>query len=153
VAISLALCGQAKAATAAIDALEKKFPQDTLVQQMGPQYEAIIAINDSQPQKALDLLTRSQGLDLVSIGPYLRGLAYLQLKDAQNAIASFKIASTNKLGASPYAPSLLGLARAYAMAGDKANAKKSYEAFFSEWKDADPGLAIVAQAKKEFASL
>jgi serine/threonine protein kinase/tetratricopeptide (TPR) repeat protein len=153
VAISLAVCGQAKAATDAIDALEKKFPQDTLVQQLGPQYEAIIAINDSQPQKALDLLTRSQGLDLVSIGPYLRGLAYLQLKDAQNAIASFKIASLHKLSASPYAMSLLGLGRAYALAGDKANAKKSYEAFFAAWKDADPGLPIVAQAKKEYASL
>jgi serine/threonine-protein kinase len=133
--------------------LEKKYPQDTLVQQLGPLYEAIIAINDSQPQRALDLLTKSQGLDLVSIGPYLRGLAYLQLKDAQNAIASFKIASMHRLGSAPYAPSLLGLGRAYALAGDKANAKKSYEAFFAAWKDADPGLAIVAQAKKEYASL
>ncbi len=153
VAISLALCGKAKAATDAIDALEKKYPQDTLVQQLGPQYEAIIAINDSQPQRALDLLTKSQGLDLVSIGPYLRGLAYLQLKDAQNAIASFKIASMHRLSVAPYAQIMLGLGRAYALAGDKANAKKSYEAFFAAWKDADPGLAIVAQAKKEYAAL
>ena len=102
--------------------------------------------------------------DLVSPGPYLRGLAYLQLHDVANAIAAFKIATKYK-GASytnainipfpsnSYALGLLGLGRAYAMAGDKANAKASYERFFTEWKNADPGLAVMAQAKKEYAGL
>jgi hypothetical protein len=52
-----------------------------------------------------------------------------------------------------YALGLLGLGRAYAMGGDKANAKAAYERFFTEWKDADPGLAVMAQAKKEYAAL
>jgi hypothetical protein len=52
-----------------------------------------------------------------------------------------------------YALSLLGLGRAYAMAGDKANAKAAYDKFFAEWKDADPGLAVTATAKKEYAAL
>jgi hypothetical protein len=52
-----------------------------------------------------------------------------------------------------YALSLLGLGRAYAMAGDKVDAKAAYEKFFAEWKNADPDLAVMAQAKKEYAAL
>ena len=77
----------------------------------------------------------------------------MQLKDPQNAIATFKIATSRKFGSSPYGLSQLGLARAYVMAGNKADAKKAYEAFFAAWKDADPGLQVVADAKKEYAAL
>jgi len=52
-----------------------------------------------------------------------------------------------------YALALLGLGRAYAMAGDKTDAKAAYERFFTEWKNADSGLAVMAQAKKEYAAL
>jgi hypothetical protein len=52
-----------------------------------------------------------------------------------------------------YALGLLGLGRAYAMGGDKANAKAAYDRFFAEWKNADPELAVMAQAKKEYAGL
>lgn len=48
---------------------------------------------------------------------------------------------------------MLGLGRAYAMAGDKAQAKKAYEAFFAEWKNADADLPVLAAAKKEYAGL
>ena len=49
--------------------------------------------------------------------------------------------------------SYLGLGRAYAMAGDKPDAKKAYDAFFSEWKNADADLPVIAEAKKEYAQL
>jgi eukaryotic-like serine/threonine-protein kinase len=52
-----------------------------------------------------------------------------------------------------YALGLLGLGRAYAMGGDKTQAKTAYEKFFEEWKNADPELAVIAQAKKEYAAL
>jgi succinyl-CoA synthetase alpha subunit len=52
-----------------------------------------------------------------------------------------------------YAPAQLGLARAYAMGGDKANAKKAYQDFFVTWKDADADLPMLVAAKKEFAAL
>jgi hypothetical protein len=114
--------------------------------------------------KALDLLAKGHAFDQISPGPYLRGLAYLQLHDAGNAIAAFKIATKYK-GASytsgdnipfplnSYALGLLGLGRAYTMAGDKANAKAAYDRFFAEWKNPDPELAVMAQAKKEYAGL
>jgi hypothetical protein len=54
---------------------------------------------------------------------------------------------------SVYAQAQLGLARAYAMAGDKSNAKKTYEAFFLTWKDADPDLPMLMAGKKEYAAL
>ena len=52
-----------------------------------------------------------------------------------------------------YAQAQLGLARAYAMGGDKANAKKAYEAFFATWKNADADLPMLVAAKKEYAAL
>ena len=52
-----------------------------------------------------------------------------------------------------YALGLLGLGRAYAMGGDKTQAKAAYEKFFEEWKNADAGLPVMAQAKKEYAAL
>ena len=87
-----------------------------------------------------------------------QGLAYLELHDAMHARSAFSSAmqSQGNLGAgSPpfYAQAQLGLARAYAMGGDNANAKKAYEAFFATWKDADADLPLLAAAKKEFAAL
>ena len=52
-----------------------------------------------------------------------------------------------------YGQAQLGLARAYAMSGDKADAKKAYEAFFLTWKDADADLPMLVAAKKEYAAL
>jgi len=52
-----------------------------------------------------------------------------------------------------YPMAQLGLARAYVMAGDKANAKKAYEAFFVTWKDANSDLPLLVAAKKEYAAL
>jgi eukaryotic-like serine/threonine-protein kinase len=87
----------------------------------------------------------------------LRGLAYLQLKYSRNAIDSFQNATRLKgrayINRSPYALSYLGLGRAYAMAGDKPDAKKAYDAFFAEWKNADADLPVIAEAKKEYAQL
>ena len=52
-----------------------------------------------------------------------------------------------------YAEAQLGLVRAHAMGGDKANAKKAYEAFFTTWKDADADLPMLVAAKKEYEGL
>jgi hypothetical protein len=47
----------------------------------------------------------------------------------------------------------LGLARAYAMQGDKAKARADYEEFLALWEDADPDIPIYKQAKVEYAKL
>jgi len=51
------------------------------------------------------------------------------------------------------APAHLGLARAYALQGDTAKAKAAYDDFLTLWKDADPDVPILKQAKAEYAKL
>ncbi len=155
---TLALCNQAKPAEKMLADLEKRFPEDTLVQELNvPQSRAFLALKAGDPQRALTLLERVRPHDLASFAAYLRGLAYLQLKDPRNAIASFQDATRLKGTAynvgSPYGLAFLGLGRAYVMAGDKAAAKKAYDVFFTEWKSADADLPVLAEAKKEYAQL
>jgi tetratricopeptide (TPR) repeat protein len=138
--------------------LEKRYPDDTLVQELFvPQSRAWLAIKAGDAQRAIVLLERVGAHDQASYAPYLRGLAYLQLKDARNAITSFQDATRQKGIAyntnTPYALSFLGLGRAYATLGDKANAKKAYDIFFAEWKNADADLPVIAEAKNEYAQL
>ncbi len=165
VAATQAFCGEGKLALPALDVLEKQYPDDTLVQQVVvPQGRAYVALQAGDVQKALDLLGKSLAFDMVSPGAYLRGLSYLQLHDAANATAAFKMATKYKgisytnessipFPPNNYALGLLGLGRAYALGGDKVNAKGAYERFFAEWKNADSDLAVMAQAKKEYAGL
>jgi hypothetical protein len=89
----------------------------------------------------------------------VQGLAYLQLHDANHALSAFRGATLSPGGsltestAPFFAEAQLGLARAYAMGGDKADAKKAYEAFFTTWKNADADLPLLVAAKKEYAAL
>jgi serine/threonine protein kinase/tetratricopeptide (TPR) repeat protein len=155
---ALAACNQAKHANEMLSALEKHYPQDTLVQELTiPLARGWLALKAGDAQRAILLLERAHAHDDASFAPYVRGLAYLQLKDPRNAIASFRNATRLKGLAyylsSPYALSYLGMGRAYAMAGDKAEAKKAYDVFFAEWKNADADLPVIAEAKKEYAQL
>jgi serine/threonine protein kinase/tetratricopeptide (TPR) repeat protein len=155
---TLALCNEHKQATEALSALEKRYPQDTLIHELSvPQARAWLAIKAGDAQGALALLERVRAHDAASHAPYLRGLAYLQLKDSRNAIASFQNATRLKglayTTGSPYALSYLGLGRAYAMAGNKQDAKKAYDVFFAEWKNADADLPVIVEAKKEYSQL
>jgi tetratricopeptide (TPR) repeat protein len=154
----LAGCNQAKHANEMLSALEKHYPQDTLIQELTvPLGRGWLALKAGDAQRAILLLERVHAHDDASFAPYVRGLAYLQLKDPRNAIASFRKATRLKGLAyyvgSPYALSYLGMGRAYAMAGDKVEAKKAYEVFFNEWKNADADLPVIAEAKKEYAQL
>jgi hypothetical protein len=47
----------------------------------------------------------------------------------------------------------LQLGRAYAMQGDTAKARSAYNDFLTLWKDADPDIPIIKQAKSEYAKL
>ena len=87
---------------------------------------------------------------------YLRGETYLLKHDGRTAVAEFQkildhegIVSNFVLGALAH----LQLGRAYAMAGDTAKAKGGYQDFLTLWKDADPDIPILKQAKAEYAKL
>jgi hypothetical protein len=47
----------------------------------------------------------------------------------------------------------LGLARAFAMRGDTAKAGAAYQEFLTLWKEADPDIPILLQAKAEYVKL
>jgi hypothetical protein len=47
----------------------------------------------------------------------------------------------------------LGLARAYALSDNRAKAKTAYQDFFALWKDADPDIPILMEAKAEYSKL
>jgi TolA-binding protein len=87
---------------------------------------------------------------------YLRGQAYLQLKDGQAAAAEFRTIVEHR-GEVPtsmlYPLAHLGLARASALTQDTATARKSYEQFLTLWKNADAGLRVVTDARNEQSAL
>ena len=87
---------------------------------------------------------------------YLRGEAYLMLHNGNRAAAEFqKFVDRRGLVANfPWgALARLGLARAYALQGDTAKARAAYQDFLTLWKDADPDVPILKQAKTEYAQL
>jgi tetratricopeptide (TPR) repeat protein len=140
--------------------LSKKFPQDTLIRDAyAPLSKAFVALAAGRAQEAVDAAEPAKSYDANQPGSYVQGLAYLQLHDAGHALSAFQSAvransGTLQQGYPPFRAQLqLGLARAYAMGGDKASAKKAYEAFFVTWKDADTDLPMLVAAKKEYAAL
>jgi ATP/maltotriose-dependent transcriptional regulator MalT len=87
---------------------------------------------------------------------YVRGQAQLIAHDGAAAATEFQkfldhrgITMNCPLGALAH----LGMARAYALSGDTAKAKAAYNDFFALWKDADPDIPILQQAKAEYAKL
>jgi eukaryotic-like serine/threonine-protein kinase len=87
---------------------------------------------------------------------YLRGEAYLMFHDGDRAAAEFQkfIDHRVQVGNFPWgALARLGLARAYAMRGNTAKARTAYQDFLTIWKDADPDIPILKEAKAEYAKL
>jgi eukaryotic-like serine/threonine-protein kinase len=152
-------CGNAKLVGSMAQDLSKKFPDDTLIQRVFiPLAKAFVALSAGQPREAIDDAQPAKSFNLIYPVAYVEGLAYLQLHDASQAASAFRGAIQSPGGnlqttAPFYAQAQLGLARAYAMGGDKAEAKKAYEAFFTTWKDADADLPMLVAAKKEYATL
>ena len=157
--LAAAVCGDGKVALPLATELSKKFPQDTLIQDVfGPLGKAYVALAAGRPQEAVDDAEAAKPYDANYPASYVQGLAYLQLHDAAHALSAFQAAIRSNSGmllaVAPYRAQVQqGLARAYAMGGDKASAKKAYEAFFATWKDADADLLMLVAAKKEYAGL
>ncbi len=87
---------------------------------------------------------------------YIRGETYLAAHQGAEAAADFQLILDHPgiIGNFPIgALAHLGLARAYALQGDSAKAKVAYQDFLALWKDADPDIPILKQAKAEYAKL
>jgi DNA-binding winged helix-turn-helix (wHTH) protein/tetratricopeptide (TPR) repeat protein len=161
VALALALAGDTAAAEKLAAELDRTFPLDTLVQRYRlPAISAAVALQHKDAKRAVELLQVTGPIELGDNGDfspiYLRGEAYLMLRDGNAAAAEFQkfIDHRGRVGNSPWgALSHLQLARACALSGDKVNAKAAYQDFLTLWKDADSDIPILKQAKLEYAKL
>jgi hypothetical protein len=87
---------------------------------------------------------------------YIRGQAYLLAHNGIAAAAEFQKLLDHRgiiLNVVTGALAHLQLGRAYTMAGDTAKAKTAYQSFLKQWKDADPDIPILKEAKAEYAKL
>jgi eukaryotic-like serine/threonine-protein kinase len=160
----LAMNGDTARSTAIMNELSRKFPEDQRLHQVDtPLEEAASALQRNKPEDAVAALEAVRPYELGSgpngtgFGPnYLRGLAYLKLRDGTKAIAEFQRILDHRGVAvwdPEYALARLNLARAYVLQGDAGKARTAYQDFFAEWKDADPDLPVLKDARVEYEKL
>jgi len=163
-ALLLARSGQIEQAGKLAEEINRESPQDTLVQYYQlPTIRAAIKLHQKDPVTAIEILRPAEKYDLAypdsfnSVYPaYIRGLAYLQLNQGRQAAVEFQklldhpaIVGRDVTGALAH----LQIGRAQALMGDNAAARKSYRDFLTLWKDADPDLPILREAKAEYIKL
>jgi tetratricopeptide (TPR) repeat protein len=173
-AFALALAGDASQAERLATDLETRFPEDTSVKYTFlPAIRALLALKPplnqkSEPSQAIELLRIAAPYDLGAprssvygffgaLYPiYVRGLAYLAAHQGAEAATEFQkildhrgIVVTDPIGALAH----LQLGRAFAMSGDQTRARTAYQDFLTLWKNADPDIPLLVQAKAEYAKL
>ena len=167
-AVTFACAGDQTRARSLADELQKHFPLNTTLNHYWlPIVRAYVELRAGHPAQALTFLQEAGPYDLAfplpqySEGgtlypPYVRGQAYLALHQGKEAAAEFqKFVDHRTIAANSPLASLahLGLARAQAVQGDAAKARAAYQDFLALWKDADPDIPILKQAKAEYAKL
>jgi eukaryotic-like serine/threonine-protein kinase len=172
VAFALAVAGESSRSQALTDDLSRRFPEDTKVSfTFTPTLRALLALNRNDPSKAVELLQtaipyesgiQSSGGSEFLLGAsnlypaYIRGEAYLALHQGVEAAVEFQklldhpgIVVVDPIGALAH----LQLGRAYVLAADKDKARTAYKDFLILWKDADPDIPVLKEAKAEYAKL
>lgn len=166
VVLALAYAGEREQELA--NQFNESFRENTVVQfNYLPTLRAKLALNRSNPQQALDALEVAApyelGLPVMSFynwpnlyPVYVRGEAYLAVHKGREAAAEFQkildhrgIVLNEPVGVLAH----LQLGRAYAMCGETDKARAAYQDFLTLWKDADPDIPILLQAKAEYAKL
>jgi serine/threonine protein kinase/tetratricopeptide (TPR) repeat protein len=158
---ALAQIGDDRQVQTIVDRLNHDFPQDTLVQRYWiPSIRATFEVAHGNAAKAIELLQAASPYELSADGSlepaFVRGQAYLLARNGTAAVAEFQklldhpgIVMDSSLGALAH----LELGRACALSGDTAKAKIAYQDFLTLWKDADPDIPILKEAKAEYAKL
>jgi len=158
---ALALCGATADAATLSTELANRFPEATLTRRIQlPVIAAALAVQRGDaagavaPLEGVRPYERARGAEFWP--GYLRGLAYLSAKDGVEAGKEFA-AILARRGEAPdsilFAMSHLGRARAAVLIDDRDTARKSYDAFFDVWRNADPDLTPLRDARREYARL
>ena len=165
-ALTLARAGEAARARAIADELEKAQPTDTMLKVYWlPAIRAAAELSAHNSSQALIDLEATNPYELgqppqfqwgTLYPAYLRGEAQLMARNGPAAAVEFqKFIDHRGIVVNYFVGALarLGLARSYALSGDTAKAKAAYQEFFTLWKDADPDIPILKEAKAEYAKL
>jgi eukaryotic-like serine/threonine-protein kinase len=167
IAIGLGRAGDTARAQAIQDDVNHRFPVNTVIQSVWlPAIRAQMELSRGNAGQAVESLQSATAYELgEGIGSlnfscilpaYVRGEAYLGAKNGGAAAAEFqKFLEHRGLVANCWTGALahLGLARAYALSGDKGKARTAYQDFLALWKDADAGVPVLQQAKAEYAKV
>ena len=166
-ALALARTGETAQSKTSLEALQKSDPTNTYLKVYWfPVIEASIAMAQQAPDQAIVALEPSLPYESGNVPPsdfsspmypvYIRGLAYLAQKNGSAAATEFRkfidhpgVVQNFLLGSL----ARLQIARAYATQGDTAKAKAAYQDFLTLWKDADPDVPILKEARAEYAKL
>ena len=175
--VAFALASDAARTESLAQDLSKRFPQDTLMQAVWlPTIRAQLALDRKNPSFALNAMQSASPLELGRVDfantiscmypTYVRGEAYLVAGQGKEAIIEFgKILDHSGIVSNCWTGALahLGVARANALQaktsqGADADAARTralaaYKDFLTLWKDADPDIPILKQAKAEYARL
>jgi len=176
-ALALAMVGDIARAESLAQDLDKRFPLHTQVQSLWlPTIDAQLALAKKKPAAAIDRLQATPPLELgytpthmnisCLYAVYVRGQSYLAAGQGSAAAGEFqKILEHSGIvwNCATGALAHLGLGRANALqartdqsvAADAARRRAfvAYDDFFALWKDADPDIPILKQAKAEYAKL
>ena len=165
-ALTFARAGEGKNAERLADELSQMRPSDTVLNKYWrPITRGAAELSSGREAKAIEALEVAAPYELGApspVGPgtlypaYLRGLAYLRLKQPDKAVTEFQKLVDHRgcvqnyvLGALVH----LELGRAYTMLGDREKARVAYQDFLTLWKEADPEISILKEAKAEYAKL
>ncbi len=167
-ALALAYSRDDAQAKVLADDLDKRFPEDTLVQfTYLPSLRGRLALNKGDASGAIKGLeaatpyelggSRATDLDWnVMLPVFVRGEAYLAAHQGSEAATEFQkvldhrgLVLNRPIGALAH----LGLGRAYVLQGDVPRARAAYQDFLTLWKDADPDIPVLQKAKAEYAKL
>ena len=167
-ALAWAYAGDDERAQKLTDDLGQRFPEATVVQFIYlPTLRAKLAVSQGNASEAPETLraalpyelgrTTYSTFDWTALYPvYARGEAYLAAHQGKEAAAEFQKILDHRgivLNGPIGALARLQLGRAYALQGDTAKAKTAYQDFLTLWKDADPDIPILKEAKAEYAKL
>jgi len=154
-----AAVGQDQKAESLIAEARRARPEDTFIQNvLAPAVEARLQLRRGKAAAAVQTLAVAQPYD---DGQYLAmhvllGEAYLASGEPANAVQEFRkylIRRWQQPFSFHYPLAQLGLARALAAQHDTADARTAYQDLFAMWKDADPDLLPLKEAKTEYAKL
>jgi serine/threonine protein kinase/tetratricopeptide (TPR) repeat protein len=168
--LALALSGDASRSEPLADDLEQRFPEDTFARfTYVPVLRALSALEHGKPTDSVEQLRIALPYELAVNGlnfsrfylgglhsAYVRGEAFVAAHRYVEAAAEFQKILDHRgiVGLDPIGTlAHVQLGRAFALSGDVARSKTAYQDFFSLWKDADPDVPFLTQARAEYARL